>query len=141
MEKKKIKILTIFGTRKELIKLYPVLEKLKTDEDFESVVITTSQYREEFDDLCSLFNITPEHDLISSGTKNLFQISLIWPYRSWNRCSNIINRIWFWYRAKAPLLLSEPWPLFITKFRLPITGQGSVHLKKWSLIRRKPTAD
>jgi UDP-N-acetylglucosamine 2-epimerase (non-hydrolysing) len=60
MPEKKIKILTIFGTRKELIKLYPVLEKLKTDEDFESVVITTSQHREEFDDLCSLFNITPD---------------------------------------------------------------------------------
>jgi UDP-N-acetylglucosamine 2-epimerase (non-hydrolysing) len=76
MPEKKIKILTIFGTRKELIKLYPVLEKLKTDEDFESVVITTSQHREEFDDLCSLFNITPDHDLnIKRGRKYLADIT------------------------------------------------------------------
>jgi UDP-N-acetylglucosamine 2-epimerase (non-hydrolysing) len=76
MEKKKIKILTIFGTRKELIKLYPVLEKLKTDEDFESVVITTSQHQEEFDDLYSLFNITPDHDLnIKRGRKYLADIT------------------------------------------------------------------
>jgi len=76
MEKRKIKILTIFGTRKELIKLHPVLEKLKTDEDFASVVITTSQHREEFDDLCSLFNITLDHDLnIKRGRKYLADIT------------------------------------------------------------------
>jgi UDP-N-acetylglucosamine 2-epimerase (non-hydrolysing) len=76
MSKQKIKILTIFGTRKELIKLYPVLEKFKTNENFESVVITTSQHREEFDDLCSLFNITPDHDLnIKRGRKYLADIT------------------------------------------------------------------
>ncbi len=63
MEKRKIKILTIFGTRKELIKLYPVLDKLKADEDFESIVVTTSQLQETFDDLCALFNIKPDHVL------------------------------------------------------------------------------
>ncbi len=63
MEKQKIKILTIFGTRKELIKLYPVLEKLKTDDDIESIVVTTSQHQEAFDDLYALFNIEPDHDL------------------------------------------------------------------------------
>jgi UDP-N-acetylglucosamine 2-epimerase (non-hydrolysing) len=63
MAEKKIKILTIFGTRKEFIKLYPVLDKLKADDDFESIVATTSQYQEEFDDLYDLFGITPDHDL------------------------------------------------------------------------------
>lgn len=63
MKKQKIKILTIFGTRRELIKLYPVLEKLKTDEDFESIVVTTSQLQENLDDLYALFELTPDHDL------------------------------------------------------------------------------
>ena len=62
MEKRKIKILTIFGTRKELIKLYPVLDKLKTDDEFESIVVTTSQLQEEMNDLYKLFNIKPDHD-------------------------------------------------------------------------------
>jgi len=63
MPRKRIKILTIFGTRKELIKLYPVLDKLKADPDFESIVVTTSQLQEEFDDLYDLFKLTPDHDL------------------------------------------------------------------------------
>jgi UDP-N-acetylglucosamine 2-epimerase (non-hydrolysing) len=63
MGKQKIKILTIFGTRKELIKLYPVLDKLKTDDEFESIVVTTSQLQEEMNDLYKLFNIKPDHDL------------------------------------------------------------------------------
>ena len=63
MAERKIKILTIFGTRKELIKLYPLIEKLKADEDFESIVVTTSQHQETFDDLYDLFNIAPDHDL------------------------------------------------------------------------------
>jgi UDP-N-acetylglucosamine 2-epimerase (non-hydrolysing) len=63
MEKRKIKILTIFGTRKELIRLYPMLDKLKTDDEFESIVVTTSQLQEEMNDLYKLFNIKPDHDL------------------------------------------------------------------------------
>jgi UDP-N-acetylglucosamine 2-epimerase (non-hydrolysing) len=63
MPEEKIKIMTVFGTRKELIRLYPVLEKLKTDALFESIVVTTSQLQEKFDDLYSLFGIMPDHDL------------------------------------------------------------------------------
>jgi UDP-N-acetylglucosamine 2-epimerase (non-hydrolysing) len=70
MAEKKIKILTIFGTRKELIKLFPVLDKLKTAEDFESIVVTTSQYQEELEDLYALFNITPDQDLNLRRNRN-----------------------------------------------------------------------
>jgi UDP-N-acetylglucosamine 2-epimerase (non-hydrolysing) len=76
MSEKKIKILTIFGTRKELIKLYPVLEKLKTDEDFESIVVTTSQLQEDLDDLYALFKLTPDHDLnLKRSRKQLSDIT------------------------------------------------------------------
>jgi UDP-N-acetylglucosamine 2-epimerase (non-hydrolysing) len=63
MAENKLKILTIFGTRKELIKLYPVLEKLKAAEDIESIIATTHQHQEEFEDLYGLFHITTDHDL------------------------------------------------------------------------------
>jgi len=59
----KIKIMTIFGTRKELIRLYPVMEKLKNDALIESTIVTTSQLQEELDDLYTLFGIRPDHDL------------------------------------------------------------------------------
>jgi UDP-N-acetylglucosamine 2-epimerase (non-hydrolysing) len=63
MAEKKIKILTIFGTRKELIRLYPVLDKLITDDEFESIVVSASEHLEEFNDLYELFNMTVDHDL------------------------------------------------------------------------------
>ena len=76
MPERKIKILTIFGTRKELIKLYPVLEKLKTDADFESIVVTTSQLQEDLDDLYTLFKIEPDHDLnLKRSPKQLSDIT------------------------------------------------------------------
>ena len=70
MSKQKIKILTIFGTRKEFIRLYPILEKLKAADDFESIVVTTSQYQEELEDLYDLFNIAPDHDLNLRRSRN-----------------------------------------------------------------------
>ena len=63
MAEKKLKILTVFGTRNELIKLYPVLEKLKAADDIESIIATTHQHQEEFEDLYVLFNLTADHDL------------------------------------------------------------------------------
>jgi UDP-N-acetylglucosamine 2-epimerase (non-hydrolysing) len=76
MSEKKIKILTIFGTRKELIKLYPVLDRLKADEAFESIVVTTSQLQEDLDDLCALFRIKPAHDLnLKRSRKQLSDIT------------------------------------------------------------------
>jgi UDP-N-acetylglucosamine 2-epimerase (non-hydrolysing) len=76
MLEKKIKILTIFGTRKELIKLYPVLDRLSVDENFESIVVTTSQLQEELDDLCTLFKVRPAHDLnLKRSKKHLSDIT------------------------------------------------------------------
>jgi UDP-N-acetylglucosamine 2-epimerase (non-hydrolysing) len=62
-EKQKIKVLTIFGTRPEVIKLYPVLAEMDKDVNFESIAVSTSQHREMIDDLFELFRITPDHDL------------------------------------------------------------------------------
>jgi UDP-N-acetylglucosamine 2-epimerase (non-hydrolysing) len=63
MSEKKIKILTIFGTRKELIRLHPVLDKLTADDEFESIVVSASEHQEDLDDLCDIFHISADHDL------------------------------------------------------------------------------
>jgi UDP-N-acetylglucosamine 2-epimerase (non-hydrolysing) len=70
MAKRKLKILSIFGTRKELIKMYPVIEKLNADDDIESIVVTTSQHDEDFEDLYALFKISPDHDLNLKRNEN-----------------------------------------------------------------------
>ncbi|HBT3181222.1 UDP-N-acetylglucosamine 2-epimerase (non-hydrolyzing) [Klebsiella aerogenes] len=58
-----IKILSIFGTRPEAIKMAPVVECLKGDSRFESKVCVTAQHREMLDQVLQLFNITPDYDL------------------------------------------------------------------------------
>jgi UDP-N-acetylglucosamine 2-epimerase (non-hydrolysing) len=55
-------VLALFGTRPELIKLYPVLRRLDP-ERFRLRVVSTSQHREMIDGLLRLFSITPDHDL------------------------------------------------------------------------------
>ncbi|MEW9500838.1 non-hydrolyzing UDP-N-acetylglucosamine 2-epimerase [Jeotgalibacillus marinus] len=61
---KRIKVMTIFGTRPEAIKMSPlVLELKKQSEFFEPIVTVTAQHREMLDQVMNIFNITPDHDL------------------------------------------------------------------------------
>ncbi|KSU60500.1 UDP-N-acetyl glucosamine 2-epimerase [[Bacillus] enclensis] len=59
-----IKVMTIFGTRPEAIKMAPlVLELKKYPESFETIVTVTAQHREMLDQVLSIFDITPDYDL------------------------------------------------------------------------------
>lgn len=59
-----IKVMTIFGTRPEAIKMAPlVLELQKYPEQFESIVTVTAQHRQMLDQVLEIFNITPDYDL------------------------------------------------------------------------------
>ncbi|MFH7524760.1 non-hydrolyzing UDP-N-acetylglucosamine 2-epimerase [Aeromonas enteropelogenes] len=57
------KILTVFGTRPEAIKMAPLVHALAADGRFESKVCVTAQHREMLDQVLSLFEITPDYDL------------------------------------------------------------------------------
>ena len=57
------RILTVFGTRPEAIKLFPLLHALAADERFESRVCVTGQHRELLDQVLTLARIAPDHDL------------------------------------------------------------------------------
>src|SRR6266545_905969 len=58
------KILTVFGTRPEAIKLVPILEHLNARaDDFASVVCVSGQHRQLLDQVMNLFAIRPEYDL------------------------------------------------------------------------------
>lgn len=63
------RILTIFGTRPEAIKLAPVIKEIQTSATLESVVAVTGQHREMLDQVNDLFGIIPDADLdiISAG--------------------------------------------------------------------------
>ncbi|CAG9606680.1 non-hydrolyzing UDP-N-acetylglucosamine 2-epimerase [Pseudoneobacillus rhizosphaerae] len=59
-----IKVMTIFGTRPEAIKMAPlVLELNKHPEHFESIVTVTAQHRQMLDQVLHIFEITPDYDL------------------------------------------------------------------------------
>ena len=69
-------ILTIFGTRPEVIKLFPVIKEFKKHNSFKSIIVSTSQHREMIDDLLKLFNLKPDYDLnIIQENQSLVDIS------------------------------------------------------------------
>ncbi|KPH90393.1 UDP-N-acetylglucosamine 2-epimerase [Pseudoalteromonas undina] len=57
------KVLVVFGTRPEAIKMAPVVRALSNDNRFESKVCVTAQHREMLDQVLDLFEITPDYDL------------------------------------------------------------------------------
>jgi UDP-N-acetylglucosamine 2-epimerase (non-hydrolysing) len=77
MDKKKIKVMTVFGTRPEAIKMAPiVLELQKHPDTITPVVAVTAQHREMLDQVLSLFHIVPDHDLdIMAQGQTLFDIT------------------------------------------------------------------
>lgn len=58
-----IKVLSVFGTRPEAIKMAPVVETLKNDPRFDSRVCVTGQHRQMLDQVLELFEIVPNYDL------------------------------------------------------------------------------
>lgn len=74
---KRIKVMTIFGTRPEAIKMAPlVLELKKRDSQFEPIVTVTAQHREMLDQVLEIFDITPDYDLdIMQKKQTLAQIT------------------------------------------------------------------
>jgi len=57
------RILTVFGTRPEAIKMAPLVKALASDKRFHSKVCVTAQHREMLDQVLELFKITPDYDL------------------------------------------------------------------------------
>ncbi len=60
---KKIKAMTVFGTRPEAIKMAPLVKELEKREEIESIVAVTAQHRQMLDQVLEIFDITPDYDL------------------------------------------------------------------------------
>ncbi|MFT0130037.1 non-hydrolyzing UDP-N-acetylglucosamine 2-epimerase [Candidatus Enterenecus avicola] len=59
----KIKIMTIFGTRPEAIKMAPLIKAIENDERFESIVTVTAQHRQMLDQVMDIFDLKADYDL------------------------------------------------------------------------------
>ena len=73
----KLKVMTVFGTRPEAIKMCPlVLEIRKHPDEIEPLVAVTAQHREMLDQVLHLFGITPDYDLnIMSAGQTLYDVT------------------------------------------------------------------
>ena len=60
---KKIKVMSVFGTRPEAIKMCPLVLELAGREEFESIVCVTAQHREMLDSVMQVFELTADKDL------------------------------------------------------------------------------
>ena len=79
----KKKIMIVFGTRPEAIKMCPLVKELKKRKEFDTTVCVTGQHREMLDQVLDVFNIIPDYDLcIMKNKQTLFDVT-----------TNILNKI------------------------------------------------
>lgn len=85
---KKIKVLSVFGTRPEAVKMAPIVKEMEIHQDICHKVCVTAQHRDMLDQVLNLFSITPDYDLnIFQHGQTLTQIT----NRSLSGLENIIN--------------------------------------------------
>lgn len=73
----KMKVMFVFGTRPEAIKMCPLVNELRSRPDeFETIVCTTGQHREMLDQVLHVFGVVPDHDLhVMKPGQTLFDIT------------------------------------------------------------------
>jgi UDP-N-acetylglucosamine 2-epimerase len=71
-----MKVITVFGTRPEAIKMAPLVKKLKANPEIESILCVTAQHREMLDQVLELFELVPDYDLnIMKQNQTISQIT------------------------------------------------------------------
>jgi UDP-N-acetylglucosamine 2-epimerase (non-hydrolysing) len=71
------KIMVVFGTRPEAIKMCPLVKELKSRDTLETVVCVTGQHREMLDQVLEAFGVVPDYDLsIMKANQTLFDVTI-----------------------------------------------------------------
>jgi len=71
------KVMLVFGTRPEAIKMCPVVKELQSRKDFQTVVCVTGQHRQMLDQVLEHFNIAPNYDLsVMKDKQTLFDVTI-----------------------------------------------------------------
>ena len=71
------KIMVVFGTRPEAIKMCPLVKELKSRESIETIVCVTGQHRQMLDQVLNVFNIKPDFDLsIMKEKQTLYDVTI-----------------------------------------------------------------
>lgn len=71
------KVMLVFGTRPEAIKMCPLVNELKTRDNIETIVCVTGQHRQMLDQVLNAFNVEPDYDLsIMKDKQTLFDVTI-----------------------------------------------------------------
>lgn len=71
------KVMLVFGTRPEAIKMCPLVKELKTRESIDTIVCVTGQHRQMLDQVLKAFNVKPDYDLsIMKDKQTLFDVTV-----------------------------------------------------------------
>ena len=71
------KVMLVFGTRPEAIKMCPLVKELKKRKSLDTVVCVTGQHREMLDQVLNVFNVVPDYDLsIMKARQDLFDVTV-----------------------------------------------------------------
>ena len=71
------KVMTVFGTRPEAIKMCPLVNELKKHETINTIVCVTGQHRQMLDSVLNVFNVKPDYDLsIMKDNQTLFDVTI-----------------------------------------------------------------
>lgn len=71
------KVMLVFGTRPEAIKMCPLVKELKTRKTLETLVCVTGQHRQMLDQVLEAFDVTPDYDLsIMKSRQTLFDVTI-----------------------------------------------------------------
>lgn len=71
------KVMLVFGTRPEAIKMCPLVKELKTREELETIVCVTGQHREMLEQVLTAFHVEPDYDLaIMKEKQTLFDVTI-----------------------------------------------------------------
>ena len=88
----KIKVMTVFGTRPEAIKMAPLVKELKSRPEIEQITCVTAQHRQMLDQVLEAFSVVPDYDLsIMKDKQTLFDVTF-----------NILERIKAVLEAEKP---------------------------------------
>ena len=69
----KIKVMSVFGTRPEAIKMAPLVQEMEQESRIESIVCVTAQHRQMLDQVLELFQLTPKYDLNIMGQRQTLE--------------------------------------------------------------------
>lgn len=102
----KKKIMAVFGTRPEAIKMAPLLKKLENEKNYELTITVTAQHREMLDQVLNLFALKADYDLdIMQPKQTLNELTA----RIINKLADVLkkeNPIYYWFMEIPQQLLS-----------------------------------